>query len=53
MHCHGGTHRSAVFGVLYRTMVQNWTWNKAVREFDVLGGDPDMDKAILEAVKKK
>ncbi len=51
VHCHGGTHRASTLCVLYRTKVQGWAWEKAAKEFEVLGGDQEKDKIILDAVR--
>lgn len=50
LHCHGGTHRGGVLGVAYRVHVLGWSQEKALAEYDALGGDLEADRTMLERV---
>ena len=52
-HCHGGNHRGGAFGIVYRVYVQGWDFDKAVKEFDILGGDLESDKLMLESIRPR
>ncbi len=41
VHCHGGTHRAALLGILYRVYQSGWPSRKAVEEYLELGGSTD------------
>lgn len=50
-HCHSGSHRGGILGILYRIQKSGWNWDKAVDEFVKLGGDLEKDKIMLESIK--
>ena len=48
IHCHGGTHRGGLLCFAYRTAVLGWETDKAKKEYEILGGDPDnKDKGMF------
>ena len=51
VHCHGGTHRGGILGMAYRMYVQNWTYEKALIEFGLLGGSLMKDYKMIQAVR--
>lgn len=51
VHCHGGTHRASACAALYRINLEKWTTEKAIKEYDLLGGDPDKEKALIDSIK--
>jgi len=53
VHGFGGTHRGGVLGAAYRIHKQRWEFDKAAREFDVLGGDLKRDARMLESVRNR
>jgi len=50
-HCHGGSHRAGILGMIYRVVKNGWTVERAEKEFVALGGYPVKDKKILDAAK--
>ena len=51
VHCNGGSHRAGTMGTAYRVHKNGWKWERAVKEFDNLGGSPDDDIIILNSIK--
>lgn len=51
VHCHGGTHRGGILGMVYRMHVRNWTYEKALIEFGLLGGSLMKDHKMTGVVK--
>lgn len=47
IHCHSGKQRGGNLGVLYRIFKEHWSFEKAFKEYEVLGGKPDADKEML------
>ena len=47
VHCAGGVHRGGAMCAAYRVRVQGWDADKAVREFEDLGGDAEADRKLL------
>ncbi len=52
IHCKGGVHRGGTMGVAYRTNKCGWTREKAIEEFNNLGGDPTKDRLMLNSINK-
>jgi len=50
-HCYGGSQRGGVLGALYRTEIQDWSAEKAIAEYDQLGGDPVDQASMLKCVQ--
>lgn len=50
VHCHGGTHRASACAAVYRINFEDWTPEKAIREYDLLGGDPDKEKTLIDSI---
>ena len=51
LHCKGGCHRAGALGVAYRMHVENWTYDRAVVEFALLGGDVPKYRKLLAAAR--
>lgn len=47
LHCRGGAHRAGALGVVYRMHVLNWSYQKALVEFSLLGGRFKDDHGML------
>jgi protein tyrosine/serine phosphatase len=52
IHCHGGTHRGGILGMVYRVHRLGWKWEKALMEFGRLGGSLRDDHIMLESIRK-
>jgi len=52
VHCYGGTHRAGILGAAYRIFILNWPVEKALEEYDVLGGDFETDRPMIEPLKR-
>jgi protein tyrosine phosphatase (PTP) superfamily phosphohydrolase (DUF442 family) len=50
VHCHGGTHRASACAALYRTHLEGWDQEKAVKEYDLLGGDHQKEKTLIDSI---
>ena len=51
-HCKGGSHRGGTLSAAYRLFVQDWSYEKAMGEFDRLGGDPQVDQNLMESLRR-
>lgn len=51
-HCHGGSHRAGTYSLAYRIYIQDWDYEKALKEFDILGGDPETDQKMLSTISQ-
>lgn len=47
-----GKHKAGILSAMYRMMYNGWSYEKAMREFIKLGGDPIADKVFMESVRK-
>jgi len=52
IHCKGGSHRGGILGANYRVFILNWSVERALTEYDILGGDPETDGPMIEALKR-
>lgn len=50
-HCHGGTHRAGILGVLYRIFKNDKSFDEAINEFYALGGFPKKDEAMISVIR--
>lgn len=50
VHCHGGTHRASACAAIYRTELEGWALDKAVKEYDLLGGDSTKEKKLIDSI---
>jgi len=50
LHCKGGVHRGGTMGIAYRINQCGWTREKAIEEFDKLGGNPTKDRLMLDSI---
>ncbi len=53
VHCHGGTHRGGILGIVYRIYKNNWSLEKALLEYGYLGGSLKDDQKMIQSIKKK
>lgn len=60
IHCHSGKQRGGNLGLIYRTYVESWSFDKAMKEYGDLGGkiEPDtemltMAYKVVQEIKKK
>lgn len=49
-HCVGGKNRAGAMGVIYRVAVENWTLERALEEFDRLGGNREKYPQLLTSI---
>ncbi len=47
IHCYSGKQRGGNLIVLYRSIVDHWDFEAAMREYELCGGKPDQDRKIL------
>jgi len=52
LHCKGGSHRGGVMGAAYRIFILGWSSEKAIAEYDRLGGDLVADQKMLDALRR-
>ncbi len=52
LHCKGGSHRAGILGAAYRIFILNWPVERALTEYDRLGGDLIEDQPMIEALKR-
>ena len=50
VHCKGGRHKGGILGLAYRLHVQKWPLEKALIEFEQLGGSRTDDDKMIKAV---
>jgi protein tyrosine phosphatase (PTP) superfamily phosphohydrolase (DUF442 family) len=50
-HCQTGAHRGGTMCLMYRRDILGWDEEKALDEFDRLGGDREKDKRLIESSK--
>ena len=51
-HCKGGSHRGGTLSAAYRIFIQKWSFEKAMEEFNRLGGDPLTDQGLMESLRR-
>ncbi|MCK5808642.1 dual specificity protein phosphatase family protein [bacterium] len=51
VHCHGGTHRGGIVGMVYRIYKNNWSLEKALLEYAYLGGSLKDDQKMIQSIK--
>ena len=51
IHCKGGSHRGGILGANYRVFILNWSVERALAEYDRLGGEPLKDQPMIEALR--
>jgi len=53
VHCHGGTHRGGAIGIMYRIGCSGESPEKAIAEYEALGGDPhNKDQVLAESIMR-
>jgi protein tyrosine phosphatase (PTP) superfamily phosphohydrolase (DUF442 family) len=52
VHCHGGTHRGGILGIVYRIHKNNWSSEKALLEYGYLGGSLKDDQKMIQSTTK-
>lgn len=51
VHCHSGKNRGGTLMAAYRIHVNKWTFEKAKKEFILLGGKADKFPALINSIK--
>ena len=52
VHCHGGAHRGGIMGIVHRIYNNDWTLDKALSEYEVLGRSLKDDQKMIHSIEK-